>query len=90
MKGSAFIGGDFHERGPSGERGRLRLSFERRDGKTVLRDWFATSPFGAVRANFPDGSGIPGAGSPTLLAASSAETSWRWRSPWLPAPARPC
>ena len=42
----------------TGQRGSLRLSFERRDGRTVLAGRYTSSPFGAVRANYPDGSGI--------------------------------
>ena len=43
----------------TGQHGSLRLSFERREGRTVLAGRYSSSPFGAVRANYPDGSGIP-------------------------------
>ncbi len=43
----------------TGQRGFLRLSFERRDNRTALAGRYANSPFGAVRANYPDGSGVP-------------------------------
>lgn len=39
--------------------GVLRLAFERRGGRTVLARKYASAPFGAVRANYPDGFGIP-------------------------------
>ena len=42
-----------------GQRGSLRLSFGRRGEGTVLVDRFASAPFGAVRANHPDGPGMP-------------------------------
>lgn len=41
------------------QRGLLRLSFEPRGGKTVLAERYASAPFGAVRANYPDDSGMP-------------------------------
>jgi urease accessory protein len=41
------------------QRGSLWLSFEPKDNRTVLAGWYTSSPFGAVRANYPDGSGIP-------------------------------
>ena len=41
------------------QRGTLRLSFEHRGGKTVLAERYASAPFGAVRANYPDVSGMP-------------------------------
>lgn len=40
-----------------GQRGSVRLSFERRGGRTVLRERYASAPFGAVRAHYPDGFG---------------------------------
>jgi urease accessory protein len=43
----------------TGQHGSLRLSFEPRDTRTVLAGRYTSSPFGAVRANYPDGSGIP-------------------------------
>lgn len=43
--------------GRMGQRGGLRLSFGRRGGRTVLGERFASAPFGAVRANYQDGSG---------------------------------
>ena len=43
----------------TGQRGSLRLSFEPKDNRTVLAGRYTSSPFGAVRANYPDGSGIP-------------------------------
>ena len=43
----------------AGQHGALRLSFEPREARTVLAGRYATSPFGAVRANYPDESGIP-------------------------------
>ena len=43
----------------SGQRGLLRLHFERRGERMVLTDKFASAPFGAVRAYYPDGSGSP-------------------------------
>jgi urease accessory protein len=43
----------------SGQRGSLRLFFEPRSGKTVLTERYTSAPFGAVRANYPDDSGIP-------------------------------
>lgn len=46
-------------RARSGQRGALRLGFERREERTVLAERYASSPFGAVRANYPDGSGMP-------------------------------
>ena len=42
----------------TGQRGSLRLSFEPKDNRTVLAGRYTSSPFGAVRANYPDGSGI--------------------------------
>lgn len=42
-----------------GQSGFLRLSFGRRGGRTVLAGRRASAPFGAVRANYPDDSGIP-------------------------------
>ncbi len=39
--------------------GRVRLAFERRGGRTVLARKFASSPFGAVRAHYPDENGVP-------------------------------
>jgi len=59
MKRGASIVGDLRGRGETGQRGRLRLSFEKRAGRTVLGERFASAPFGAVRANYPDGSGMP-------------------------------
>lgn len=41
------------------QHGRLRLSFGRRGGGTALVGRYASAPFGAVRANHPDGSGMP-------------------------------
>lgn len=46
-------------RAPGGQRGALRLGFGRRGERTVLADRHASAPFGAVRANYPDGSGMP-------------------------------
>ena len=46
-------------RARSGQRGRLRLSFGRRGGGTALVGRYASAPFGAVRANYPDESGMP-------------------------------
>ncbi len=43
----------------TGQQGSLRLSFARREGRTVLAGRYTSSPFGAVRANYPDGSGVP-------------------------------
>jgi urease accessory protein len=43
----------------AGQHGSLRLSFERREARTVLAGRYSRSPFGAVRAGYPDGSGIP-------------------------------
>jgi urease accessory protein UreH len=43
----------------TGQRGSLWLSFELQDNRTVLAGRYTSSPFGAVRANYPDGSGIP-------------------------------
>lgn len=43
----------------AGQHGSLRLSFEPREGRTILAGRYSRSPFGAVRANYPDGSGIP-------------------------------
>lgn len=43
----------------AGQHGSLRLSFEPRGGRTVLAGRYSRSPFGAVRTNHPDGSGIP-------------------------------
>lgn len=43
----------------TGQRGLLRLQFERRGERTVLAQKFASSPFGAVRAYYPDGFGRP-------------------------------
>lgn len=43
----------------TGQHGTLRLSFERREGRTVLAGRYSSSPFGTVRANYPDASGIP-------------------------------
>lgn len=39
--------------------GRVRLAFERRGGRTVLARKFASSPFGAVWAHYPDENGMP-------------------------------
>lgn len=41
------------------QRGRLRVAFERRGGRTVLARKFASAPFGAVRAHYPDEFGMP-------------------------------
>jgi urease accessory protein len=43
----------------AGQSGSLRLSFGRRGAKTVLTERHTPAPFGAVRANHPDGSGTP-------------------------------
>ena len=43
----------------TGQHGSLRLSFDSRGGTSVLAGRYSSSPFGAVRANYPDGSGIP-------------------------------
>ncbi len=53
--GSRSSGG----RARSGQRGRLRLSFGRRESKTALAERHSSAPFGAVRANYTDGSGVP-------------------------------
>jgi urease accessory protein len=37
----------------------LRLSFRPQDGRTVLAGCYSEAPFGTVRANYPDASGIP-------------------------------
>lgn len=42
-----------------GQRGALRLSFKSRGGRSVLAERYAGSPFGSVRAVYPDESGIP-------------------------------
>ncbi|CAN5599822.1 urease accessory protein UreD [soil metagenome] len=42
----------------AGQRGSLRLTFEALGGRTVLSERFASTPFGAVRAGYPDVSGI--------------------------------
>ena len=41
----------------AGKRGLLRLSFQPRGERTVLYRRYSSSPFGAVRANYPDASG---------------------------------
>jgi urease accessory protein len=46
-------------KGRTGQSGVLRLSLKPRYGKTVLTGRYWEAPFGAVRANYPDGSGIP-------------------------------
>lgn len=51
--------GDFRGRGRMGQHGRLRLSFRWQGERTILKERFASAPFGAVRANYPDGSGVP-------------------------------
>jgi urease accessory protein len=43
----------------AGQHGSLRLSFGPREAGTVLAGRYSGSPFGAVRAGYPDGSGIP-------------------------------
>jgi hypothetical protein len=43
----------------TGQRGALWLSFEPKNDRTVLAGRYTSSPLGAVRANYPDGSGIP-------------------------------
>src|SRR3712207_3004740 len=43
----------------TGQRGPLWLSFEPKEDSTVLAGRYTSSPFGTVRANYPDGSGIP-------------------------------
>ena len=43
----------------TGKTGLLRISFGPRGERTVLSRRYASSPFGAVRANYPDGSGTP-------------------------------
>lgn len=43
----------------AGQRGVLRLLFERRGGRMVLARKYSSAPFGAVRAHYPDGSGVP-------------------------------
>lgn len=55
LAGSRSSGGPVR----SGQDGRLRLSFGRRGGGTALVDRYASAPFGAVRANHPDMSGMP-------------------------------
>lgn len=47
------------DRDRAGQRGLLRLAFERRGGRTVLMRKYASAPFGAVRAHYPDGFGVP-------------------------------
>lgn len=42
-----------------GKHGLLRLSFELRGSGTVLAERYWRSPFGAVRANHPDDTGVP-------------------------------
>ena len=42
-----------------GQHGVLRLRFARRAGKTALTGRYSQAPFGAVRANYPDGTGAP-------------------------------
>jgi urease accessory protein len=42
-----------------GQHGVLRLRFARRGGKTALTGRYSRAPFGAVRANYPDGTGAP-------------------------------
>ena len=42
-----------------GQRGLLRLAFVRGKGRTVLSERYASTPFGAVRAGYPDDSGMP-------------------------------
>lgn len=42
-----------------GKLGLLRIFFEPRGERTVLSRRYASSPFGAVRANYPDASGTP-------------------------------
>lgn len=42
----------------AGQRGSLQLMFEALGGRTVLSERFASTPFGAVRAGYPDTSGI--------------------------------
>ncbi|MBA3426154.1 MAG: urease accessory protein UreD [Rubrobacter sp.] len=58
MKEGASIVGELPEHGQTGHRGGLRLSFGRRGERTVLGERFASAPFGVVRANYPDGSGM--------------------------------
>lgn len=43
----------------AGQGGMLRLSFGRRGEGTVLTERHTSAPFGAVRANYPDVSGMP-------------------------------
>ena len=43
----------------TGQRGSLWLPFEPKEEGTVLVGRYTSSPFGTVRANYPDGSGIP-------------------------------
>src|SRR3712207_4077646 len=43
----------------TGQRGSLWLPFEPKEEGTVLVGRYTGSPFGTVRANYPDGSGIP-------------------------------
>jgi urease accessory protein len=42
----------------TGQRGSLRLSFEPGENRTVLAGWYTSAPFGSVRSNYPDDSGI--------------------------------
>ncbi len=52
--------GDAVSTGPRpGQRGTLRLSFGLRHGRTVLEERYTSAPFGAVRAHYPDDSGMP-------------------------------
>ena len=41
-----------------GQRGSLRLAFEFQRGRTILSGRHASTPFGAVRASYPDASGM--------------------------------
>lgn len=54
-----MLGDTVSARPLSRQRGKLRLSFGVRPGRTVLEERYASAPFGAVRANYPDGSGTP-------------------------------
>ncbi len=42
-----------------GQRGEVRLTLARRGGSTRITQRYTRAPFGAVRANYPDGSGMP-------------------------------
>ncbi len=45
--------------GEAGQRGELRLGLAPRGGRTRVTRRYTRAPFGSVRANYPDGSGMP-------------------------------